>query len=125
MSANRAKGSKPEVLLRKTLYSERLVGYRLNYKKAPGRPDICFVARKLAVFVHGCYWHRCPRCNYPLPKNNQAFWVEKFSRNKERDKRKVRELRELGWRVLIVWECTLKKNPESVIKQIRKSLAYE
>jgi len=123
MSANKAKGSGPEVFLRKALYKENLTGYRLHYKRAPGRPDICFVSKKLAIFVHGCYWHRCPQCNYPIPKTNPAFWNEKFRKNKDRDKRKVRELRLLGWRVLTIWECSLKKRPESVIKQVKKTLA--
>lgn len=73
MSANRAKGSKPEVFLRKALYKERLLGYRLHYKEVPGRPDICFVSKKLAIFVHGCYWHRCARCDYPIPITNNVL----------------------------------------------------
>lgn len=73
MSANKGKDSKPETTLRKKIWSEGLKGYRLHYKKIPGRPDICFVSKKVAIFVNGCFWHRCPKCNYSLPKNNTEF----------------------------------------------------
>lgn len=63
MSANRAKNSKPEVRLRKALWHAGLKGYRLHHKRIPGRPDISFVGKKLAIFVHGCFWHRCPKCD--------------------------------------------------------------
>lgn len=73
MSANKAKNSKPEVQLRKYLWNNGLKGYRLHHKKSPGRPDIAYISKKLAIFVNGCYWHRCPKCNYTLPKNNRIF----------------------------------------------------
>ena len=73
-----------------------LGGYRLNWKKAPGRPDIAYPGRKLAIFVHGCYWHHCPRCYPNLPKSNPEFWARKFELNRERDARKRRVL-EIGW----------------------------
>ena len=76
MSANRAKNTKPEIILRKALWSADLRGYRLHPKNIPGRPDIAFTSKKLAIFVMGCFWHRCPKCGYPLPKNNQQFWKE-------------------------------------------------
>jgi DNA mismatch endonuclease (patch repair protein) len=103
MSANAAKNSKPEMLLRQALWHAGLRGYRLHYKiKLPAftphstlrtphstvRPDISFVGKKLAIFVHGCFWHRCPKCNYPLPATNTEFWQAKFDRNVARDQRK-------------------------------------
>ena len=81
MSANRAKDTKPELLLRQALWQAGHRGYRLHYKKVPGRPDITFVGKRVAIFVHGCFWHRCPKCAYTLPKNNTAFRQAKFDRN--------------------------------------------
>ncbi|MEO5860287.1 MAG: very short patch repair endonuclease [Pyrinomonadaceae bacterium] len=133
MSANRAKNTKPELLLRKALYNAGHRGYRINFRisdlqspisnpksqlpnpksqitnpKSSVRPDITFTSKKLAIFVHGCYWHRCPKCNFPLPKNNSEFWQAKFTRNTARDARKTRDLRRLGWKVITVRECDLK-----------------
>jgi DNA mismatch endonuclease, patch repair protein len=108
MSANRAKNTTPELTLRKALWASGLRGYRLHYKKIPGRPDITFVSKKTAIFVMGCFWHRCPNCNYPLPKANTAFWKDKFERNTARDARKKKDLKQLGWKVITVWECDLK-----------------
>ena len=88
MSSNKAKDTKPEMILRKKLWSSGLRGYRLHLKEVPGRPDIAFPKRKLAIFVHGCFWHRCPHCNLPLPKSNREFWKNKFQRNIQRDKMK-------------------------------------
>lgn len=122
MSANRAKNSKPEMLLRQRLWREGIRGYRLHYKRVPGRPDISFVGKKIAIFVNGCYWHRCPKCNYSKPKTNAEFWAAKFERNVARDNRKVSELQALGWQILTVWECELKKDLDSVIKTIKKYL---
>ena len=65
MSANKAKNTKPEIALRKALWSEGYKGYRLNWKNVPGRPDIAYPGKKIAIFVNGCYWHRCPKCDLP------------------------------------------------------------
>lgn len=119
MSANKAKNTKPELSLRKALWSEGLRGYRLHNRSLPGRPDIAFTKNKVAVFVHGCYWHRCPFCNYPLPKHNRAFWKEKFKKNAARDEKKKNDLRAVGWSVITVWECELKDVRESK-KALRK-----
>ena len=116
MRANKAKDTKPEVLLRKALREQGLVGYRLHYKKVPGHPDISFVGKKVAIFVNGCFWHRCPHCDLPLPKSNRDWWKAKFDANIKRDTRKVEQLNELGWKVIVVWECEIK---EDVIKKIR------
>jgi DNA mismatch endonuclease (patch repair protein) len=122
MSANKAKNTKPELALRKLLWQEGLRGYRVNYRGVPGRPDVAFTARKVAVFVNGCFWHRCPHCNYSLPKNNTAFWEKKFSANVARDKRKIDELKALGWKTYTVWECELgnEKAMKKLLKQLGK-----
>ena len=108
MQANRSKNTKPELLVRQKLREAGLPGYRLHWKKAPGKPDVCYPGRKVAVFVNGCYWHRCPHCALPMPKSNVAFWSEKFARNRSRDARDQRELLDSGWTVLVAWECRLK-----------------
>ena len=122
MSANRAKNTKPELLLRKALWHAGLRGYRLHYKKVPGRPDISFVGKKLAIFVHGCFWHRCPKCDYQLPKTNHEFWQQKFARNVARDENKRHALEALGWTVLTVWECELGTDLENVVNTIKSRL---
>ena len=73
MSANKAKDTKPELKLRKALWNEGLKGYRLNWKHVPGRPDIAFDGRKIAIFIHGCYRHRCPESDLPLPKSTRMI----------------------------------------------------
>ena len=108
MQANRSKNTKPELLVRRKLREAGLPGYRLHWKKAPGRPDVCYPGRKVAVFVNGCYWHRCPYCALPMPKSNIEFWQEKFARNRARDERNQQLLAQQGWKVLVIWECRLK-----------------
>ncbi len=105
MSANKAKDTGPELLVRKWLFYNGYRGYRLHYKKVPGRPDICFVRQKCAIFVHGCFWHHCPNCSTRLPKHNTSFWQEKFAKNTARDAKKIEALEALGWRCLVIWEC--------------------
>jgi len=123
MSANKGKNTKPELILRKTLYHSGLPGYRLHWKKAPGKPDICYPSRKLAIFINGCFWHRCPYCNPPMPKSNTAFWEEKFMRNFERDKRKINELESEGWKVIVFWECEIKNELERSIRKVSAKIA--
>jgi len=109
MQANKSKDTKPELQVRHALREAGLGGYRLHWKKAAGRPDICFPGRKVAIFVNGCYWHRCPHCNLPMPKTNVEFWSNKFERNQARDARDHQALVADGWTVVVVWECMLKK----------------
>lgn len=124
MQGNKRSNTKPELLVRQRLRAAGLTGYRLQWKKAPGRPDIAFPGRKIAIFVNGCFWHRCPKCNPSEPKRNVEFWQAKFKRNVERDARAIAELQELGWTAITIWECELKKNRidetmETVIAQVR------
>lgn len=120
MSANKSRNTKPELVLRKALWEGGFKGYRLHWKKAPGRPDICWPGKKIAVFVNGCYWHRCPYCDLSLPKSNTQWWKEKFEKNVARDQKKVEELEAAGWKVLTVWECEIKKDLEKVVKQVAR-----
>lgn len=112
MSRIRGKDTKPEEIVRKYLFSKGL-RYRKNDKRYPGHPDIVLPKYKTVVFVHGCFWHMHEGCRYArLPKTNTEFWKEKLSRNRERDKNEQRILREMGWKVLVVWECELKKDKQ-------------
>src|SRR6186997_1756480 len=103
MRANRAHNTLPELRLRRALREVGLGGYRLNWPKAPGRPDIAYPGRRIAIFVHGCYWHHCPKCYPSLPKSNPSFWQRKFELNFERDQRKRKALEGAGWIVEEVW----------------------
>lgn len=107
MQGNKGKDTKPELAVRQALREAGLRGYRLHWK-APGRPDVAWPGRKTAVFVNGCFWHRCPHCNPPRPHSNVEYWSVKFDRNVERDERNVAALKEAGWNVHVVWECQLK-----------------
>mgnify|MGYP002626540370 CR=1 FL=1 len=119
MKANKGKDTGPEVRVRRMLRGMGYPGYRLNWKKAPGKPDIAYPGHKLAIFVNGCFWHRCPVCNLPLPKSHAEYWEEKFRRNVERDAEKTRELEGSGWQVVVIWECRLRNEPESVGEELK------
>ena len=119
MSSIKDRNTKPELILRKALWNSRVRGYRLHWKRVPGSPDIAFPGKKVAVFVNGCFWHRCPHCNPPMPKSNSDFWKNKFEENKERDKRKIKKLEEMGWNVIVVWECQLKNDVEKMVDKIK------
>lgn len=122
MKSNRARDTKPEILLKQALRKNRLKGYRSNWEKIPGRPDICFIKEKVAIFVNGCFWHRCPYCKLKLPKSNKVFWRNKFRRNKERDALKVRRLKKIGWKALTVWECQVRKRVDKTVERIQSIL---
>lgn len=123
MSRIRAKNTGPEKAMRAALSEAGIRGYRLQYAKVPGKPDIAFVGKKVAVFIHGCFWHSCPHCQPRRPTANKKFWMEKLDRNVERDMRKTRALRKVGWRVITVWECRLKKNPQAQVRRVQKALS--
>ncbi len=117
MRAVQAKNTKPEIIVRKIIYS---LGYRyrLHDKKLPGNPDIVFRSKKKVIFVNGCFWHGhdCKRGNR-TPKTNQDYWVLKIGGNKVRDSLNIQQLIALGWSVLVLWECGIKN-----ITDIRKEL---
>ena len=105
MSGVRGRNTRPELRVRKALFASGF-RFRLHKKGLPGTPDIVLAKYRLAIFVHGCFWHQHPGCRYAtVPKSNQQFWLEKLERNKIRDKSKVAQLLRLKWRVLLVWEC--------------------
>ena len=120
MSRIHGKNTSPELKLRKMLWEAGIRGYRVHYK-LPGKPDIVFTRKKTAVFVDGCFWHKCPVCFRP-PATNAEFWNEKLQKNVERDQRVNRELEELGWTVLRFWEHEIRKTPEDVVERIREVL---
>lgn len=110
MQANKRANTKPEQLVRAMLRQLGFPGYRLQWKKCPGHPDIAYPGRKIAIFVNGCFWHCCPICNMPHPKINQDYWEAKFARNRERDTRTRQQLEDLGWTVVNIWEHELKND---------------
>jgi DNA mismatch endonuclease (patch repair protein) len=107
MRANKGKNTKPELLVRRLLREAGHRGYRLHRKGLPGRPDVSFGPSRLAIFVHGCFWHKCPRCFTRFPKSNRWYWMPKLRKNVERDRLKRSELRKGGWRVQVIWEHEL------------------
>ena len=114
------KNTKPEVEL-KHLFWKLGYHYRYsNWSKLPGKPDLVFVKRKKVVFLHGCFWHRHPGCsNTRLPKSNVEFWEKKLSQNVFHDREVYKQLTQLGWEYLIIWECEMKKsNRTSLEKRI-------
>jgi DNA mismatch endonuclease (patch repair protein) len=122
MSRIRGKNTGPEMIMRSMLREEGLTGYRLHYTKAPGRPDIAFVGKRLAIFLHGCFWHGCPHCRPARPKSNNSFWSQKLDRNVARDRMKARQLQEEGWRVITIWECKLKRSPQVQLRRVKRML---
>lgn len=126
MSRIKGKNTKPEEIVRKYLFSQGF-RYRKNDKKLPGHPDIVLPKYKTVIFVNGCFWHGHEGCKYFVwPANNAEFWREKITTNIQRDKSKNEQLKALGWRVITVWECELKKhrieqtmsNLQSTIRQL-------
>jgi DNA mismatch endonuclease (patch repair protein) len=118
------KNTKPEIAVRKLLHS--LGGrFRLHRKDLPGRPDVVLPGRRLAIFVHGCFWHRhdgCKMCS--TPKTRRQFWTEKFLANIARDRRNVEALEAAGWRVAIIWECETRKAnslKDKLVKLLRET----
>jgi DNA mismatch endonuclease (patch repair protein) len=122
MQSNRSRNTGPELALRRLLRDAGYPGYRLHWKAVPGHPDIAYPGRKIAIFVNGCFWHRCPHCNPPSPKSHAEYWEAKFETNQERDNRKRESLQALGWAVVVVWECQLEKTPEQVVAQVLQVL---
>lgn len=124
MQGNRSTGTRPEEMLRKALWAAGIRGYRKNVRKLPGKPDIVFGTQKLAVFIHGCYWHQCPNCNRNrAPKTNAVYWQAKFEANVERDRIAEERLRELGFDVEVIWECQIRKDLGGVVDSLTAKLA--
>lgn len=124
MSKIRSKNSVAEMRLRRLIHGMGF-RYRLHVKTLPGTPDLTFPSRKAVIFMHGCFWHRHQDCQLArMPKSRVAFWWEKLEANKRRDEENVRQLNELGWRVLVVWECQMKeKDLRELSNTVRRFLA--
>jgi len=122
MVANKSTNTKPELVVRSLLRIAGFPGYRLHWRidgeggRYVCRPDISFPGRKLAIFVHGCFWHRCPKCDLGLPKSNVDYWRQKFEKNVERDRKKEASLEEIGWLVHTIWECDLERGTFEVVE---------
>lgn len=118
MSGIRGKNTRPELVLRKGLFS-RGVRFRLHAESLPGRPDIVIRKHRTAILVHGCFWHSHQGCQYfRMPSGNRQFWLEKLGRNMARDACTTADLRAAGWRVAVVWECATRKAPEWVLDEV-------
>ncbi len=107
MSRIRAKNTQPEIVLRKAISKAGIKGYRLNYRLL-GKPDIVFSKRKIAIFIDGCFWHKCQKC-FKKPATNKKFWLEKIDSNVKRDRFVSARLKKEGWKVLRIWEHELRK----------------
>lgn len=119
MSRIKCKDTKPEIIVCSYLFSRGL-RFRKNDKRYPGSPDIVLPKYKTIVFVHGCFWHLHEGCKYArIPKSNVDYWEKKLYRNRERDKHNQKELEKMGWNVITVWECELKKdNVEQTLEDL-------
>lgn len=109
MAGIRSRNTRPEIAVRKWLHAE---GYRfrLHRKDLPGTPDIVLPGYRVAIFVHGCFWHRHENCRYAtMPATRTAWWMEKFQKNVERDALVLKQLECLGWNVLVIWECEIRE----------------
>src|SRR5229473_2618873 len=122
MAAIRSKNTKPEIAVRKLVHS---LGYRfvLHRRDLPGTPDLAFPGRRRVIFVNGCFWHRhACHLGTKSPRTNPAYWKKKFARVLERDAENRRQLRSIGWRILVVWECEL-RNVKRLTKRLCRFLS--
>src|ERR1700733_14167539 len=118
MSRIRGTNTLPEKAVRSLLRAE---GYRFrsNVANLPGKPDVILPALRIAIFVHGCFWHRHVGCRFATnPKSNSDFWTQKFSRTVERDRAHAKALKKLGWKVVVIWECAIKNDPAGIRRKI-------
>lgn len=125
MAAIRSKDTKPEMVVRKYLWS-RGFRYRVNNPRLPGHPDIVLRKYHTCIFVNGCFWHGHEGCKYfRMPKTNTEFWERKISRNRERDREEQKQLARMGWHCITVWECELKgERREKTLESLEYTLNH-
>ena len=125
MAAIRSKDTKPEMVVRKYLWS-RGFRYRVNNPRLPGHPDIVLRKYRTCIFVNGCFWHGHEGCKYfRMPKTNTEFWERKISRNRERDREEQKQLARMGWHCITVWECELKgERREKTLESLEYTLNH-
>jgi DNA mismatch endonuclease (patch repair protein) len=117
----RQRGTEPELVVRRLLHAMGY-RYRLNRHDLPGRPDIVLPARRVAIFIHGCFWHRHPRCSRTTtPKTNTDYWLPKLAENEARDAKVIAGLKAAGWRVRVIWECET-EHPEELAGPLQSFL---
>lgn len=124
MSSIRAANTAPEIAVRSMLHSLGF-RFRLHRRDLPGRPDIVLPKHQLAVLVHGCFWHQHRGCRYAYsPKSNKSFWRKKLRGNALRDRRVLKQLEELGWRTITVWECLVRRqsNTSMLLKNLKRAV---
>ena len=123
MSGIRGKNTKPEIAVRKLLFA-RGFRYRLHYKRLPGTPDMVFPKHRVAVFVNGCFWpaHGCRQSK--MPATNTEFWAAKLGRNNKNDQRNEQALLALGWRVAVIWECSIRSRSDKELQRLANKLDH-
>lgn len=124
MSKIKGADTKPEIVVRKYLHSKGL-RFRLHDKALPGKPDIVLKKYNAVIFVNGCFWHCHENCKYAvIPKTKTEWWKQKLEKTKQRDLKAIESLENLGFRVIIIWECSLKSRKEKTLKEIVKQIQY-
>ncbi len=119
----KSKNTKPELILRRALHASGL-RYRVHSKTLPGKPDVALIGRRVAVFVHGCFWHRHPGCREAsVPKSRAEYWEPKLNRNVTRDAEHTQALEAAGYRVITLWECEIEKNAAEAVATVKAALA--
>jgi len=118
MSKIGSKNTKPELILRSALFKKGF-RFRVHRKDLPGKPDIVLPKYQTVIFVHGCFWHYHKDCREGrIPSTNTNFWKTKLFKNVEKDERNVKVLQEMGWKVIIVWECEIEKHLGEILEKI-------
>lgn len=124
MSHIKSKDTSVEMMVRRRLFAMGY-RYRVNYKALPGKPDIVFTKKKIAIFIHGCYWHGhgCGSRYAHTSQSNKAYWGPKIERTKQRDQEHIQALEDNGWKVIILWECQIKTDFETVIRALTNTIS--
>lgn len=125
MSKIKGKDTKPEIIVRKFLYKNGF-RYRVNYSKLPGKPDIVLTKYRTVIFINGCFWHGHEGCRYfVVPKTRSDWWLNKIYKTRTRDLEKSNKLKELGWKVIVVWECELKNSKKERLEKLINEIKGE